>query len=54
VFHFNTGASGLREFTYAVRATTVGTFTLPPAQLEALYQPTQVARSAVATLTVEP
>ncbi len=53
-FHFNTGASGLREFTYAVRATTVGTFTVAPAQLEALYAPTQLARSTAVTLHVDP
>ncbi len=53
-FHFNTGASGLREFTYAVRATTVGTFTIPPASLDALYQPAQAARSTAVTLVVDP
>ena len=53
-FHFNTGASGLREYTYAVRATSVGTFTIPPAQFAALYTPGQVARSTVATLVVDP
>ncbi len=52
--YFNTGASGLREYTYAIRATTVGTFTVPPAQLEAIYHPTQLARSTAATLTVDP
>ncbi len=53
-FQFNTGASGLREYTYAVRATTVGTFTIAPAQLEAVYHPTQIARSSAVTLTVDP
>lgn len=53
-FYFNTGASGLREFTYALRATTVGTFTVPPASLEALYHPTQAARSTAITLVVDP
>jgi uncharacterized protein YfaS (alpha-2-macroglobulin family) len=53
-FHFNTGSSGLREFTYAVRATTVGTFMIPPAALEAVYQPTQAARSTAVTLVVDP
>lgn len=53
-FHFNTGSSGLREFTYAVRATTVGTFMIPPASLEAVYQPTQAARSTAVTLVVDP
>jgi len=53
-FHFNTGSSGLREFTYAVRATTVGTFMIPPASLEAIYQPTQAARSTAVTLFVDP
>jgi uncharacterized protein YfaS (alpha-2-macroglobulin family) len=53
-FHFNTGASGLREYTYAVRATAVGSFTVAPAQLEAVYHPAQLARSTAATLTVDP
>ena len=50
----DTGASGLREFTYALRATTVGTFTVPPASLETVYQPTQTARSTTVTLVVDP
>lgn len=53
-FAFNTGASGLREYTYAVRATSVGSFTVAPAQLEAIYHPSQLARSAAMTLTVDP
>ncbi len=53
-FVFDAGATGLREFTYAVRATTVGTFTLPPAQFDALYDPSQRARSTATTLVVDP
>jgi hypothetical protein len=53
-FYLARAASGLREITYGARATTVGTFVLPPAEVEALYAPGFVARSAVATLTVDP
>ncbi|MCB9597613.1 MAG: hypothetical protein H6719_33150 [Sandaracinaceae bacterium] len=51
-FYFDRLPSGLQEYTYAIRATTVGTFTIPPTQVEALYDPDFVARSTVATLTV--
>jgi uncharacterized protein YfaS (alpha-2-macroglobulin family) len=37
-----------------VRATAVGSFTVAPAQLEAVYHPAQLARSTAATLTVDP
>jgi hypothetical protein len=47
-------ASGLREVTYGARATTIGTFVLPPAEVEALYAPGFVARSAMTTITVDP
>lgn len=45
---------GLREFTFAVRATTVGRFVLPPATLDARFDPRVVARSAMTHLTVTP
>ncbi|APR78666.1 Hypothetical protein A7982_04013 [Minicystis rosea] len=53
-FYMTQPGSGLREITYGARATTVGTFVLPPAEIEALYAPSFVARSAVNTLTVDP
>ena len=45
--------SGLHEITYAIRATTPGTFTAPPAQLEAMRDEDWVARSTAATLVVD-
>jgi hypothetical protein len=48
------GAPGLQEFTYGVRATTVGSFVLVPAQLDATHDPTYDARSASTTLVVDP
>jgi hypothetical protein len=44
----------LSELTYGVRATTAGTFTLPPAELASERNPTLVARSAMATVVVDP
>lgn len=43
---------GLREFTFAVRATTPGTFVLPPATLDARFDPGVLARSTLTHLTV--
>lgn len=51
-FYLERLPTGLAEYTYAIRATTVGDFTAPPAQLEAMYDPAYVARSAVARLRV--
>jgi hypothetical protein len=51
-FRFDQGVSGLREYTYGVRATTPGRFMLPPAEARALYDDATVARSAAATLVV--
>lgn len=51
-FFFDNLRSQLSEFTYAVRATTVGEFTMPPAQIEALYTPDYVGRSAATRLVV--
>ena len=42
----------LQEFTYAIRASAVGEFTVPPAQIDALYDTEFVARSAVNHLRV--
>ena len=51
-FFFDHLPTGLMEYTYAIRASTVGEFGVPPAQIEALYDPDFVARSAVNTLRV--
>ncbi len=51
-FYLERLPTGLAEYTYAMRAATVGEFTAPPAQLEAMYDPAYVARSAVARLRV--
>jgi uncharacterized protein YfaS (alpha-2-macroglobulin family) len=53
-FYLERGGTGLHEVTYGARATTPGTFVLPPAELEALYAPRFVARSASTTITVDP
>jgi uncharacterized protein YfaS (alpha-2-macroglobulin family) len=54
VFYLQKGTTGLQEVTYGVRATTPGTWVLPPAELDALYAPRFQARSAQATITVDP
>lgn len=46
--------SGLQEFTYAVRATTPGTYTLLPAQLDTPYNRQLVARSTLTTVVIDP
>lgn len=51
-FRLDHGMSGLREYTYAIRATTPGRFMLPPAELRALYDDATVARSTVTRLVV--
>lgn len=51
-FYFDRMPGGLQEYTYAIRATSVGTFTVPPAQIEALYDHGFVARSRVNVLRV--
>jgi uncharacterized protein YfaS (alpha-2-macroglobulin family) len=53
-FDLAQAGAGLREYTYGVRASAVGTFVLPPAQVRALYATGFDARSATATITVEP
>lgn len=45
---------GLYELTYALRASTPGTFVAPPASFEALRDPDVVARSETFTVTVDP
>jgi len=54
VFYLASAGSGLHELTYGVRAVAVGTFVLPPAEVSALYAPGFAARSALATLVVDP
>jgi uncharacterized protein YfaS (alpha-2-macroglobulin family) len=54
VFHMVSGGEGLRELTYGVRATTVGTFLLRPAEVSALYARSFRARSAMQELIVDP
>lgn len=51
-YYFDRLESGLREFTYAVRATTVGEFVVPPAQIDAMYDPRFTGRSTAARLRV--
>lgn len=46
--------AGLYELTYALRASTPGTFVAPPATFEALRDADFVARSRTLTLTVDP
>jgi uncharacterized protein YfaS (alpha-2-macroglobulin family) len=46
--------SGLHEFTYAVRATTPGTFTVLPAEVNSPYVRNLVARSTVTTIVIDP
>jgi uncharacterized protein YfaS (alpha-2-macroglobulin family) len=47
-------SSGLQEFTYGIRATTPGAFTVPPARMDALHDQETLARSAASTLIVDP
>lgn len=51
-FYFDHLPNGLQEYTYAIRATTPGDFTVPPAQIEALYDAGFVARSTMGQLRV--
>ena len=52
IFYFDDLPSGLQEYTYVVRATTVGEFTLPPAQIEAANDQSFEGRSAMFELRV--
>lgn len=51
-FELNPDTEGLQEYTYAVRASVPGDFTIPPAVLSARYDTDVVARSAMNTLRV--
>ncbi len=51
-FYFDRLPYGLSEYTYAIRATTVGQFTAPPSQIEALHDRSFLGRSAMGTLSV--
>ncbi len=53
-YQLTTLGPGLYELTYALRASTPGTFVAPPASFEALRDPDFVARSESLTLTVDP
>jgi hypothetical protein len=53
-FALGPGRSELQEYTFAVRATVPGRFSLPPTQLQAVYQPQYLARSTATSLVVEP
>jgi uncharacterized protein YfaS (alpha-2-macroglobulin family) len=44
--------SGRHEFSDLVRATTAGTFTVPGARVEAMYEPALEGRSQAAAVTV--
>jgi uncharacterized protein YfaS (alpha-2-macroglobulin family) len=53
-FQLRAVGPGLYELTYALRAATPGTFTAPPASIEALRDADFVARSETLTITVDP
>lgn len=53
-YQLTTLGPGLYELTYALRASTPGTFVAPPASFESLRDPDFVARSNALTLTVDP
>lgn len=53
-FYLTRLSASLSELTYGVRATTVGTFTLPPTELASERDPSLVARSSTATVVIDP
>jgi uncharacterized protein YfaS (alpha-2-macroglobulin family) len=53
-FQLRAMGPGLYELTYALRASTPGTYTVGPASIEALREVDFVARSEAATFTVDP
>jgi len=53
-FALQPGRSELQEYTFAVRATVPGRFTLPPAHMQALYRPAYEARSTATRLVIAP
>jgi uncharacterized protein YfaS (alpha-2-macroglobulin family) len=46
-------AGAARTFTYSVRAVTSGTFTLPPVEAEAMYDPTVSSRESGGFITIQ-
>lgn len=52
VYYFDNLPTGLQEYTYVVRATTVGEFTLPPAQVQAASDQEFEGRSSMFELRV--
>jgi alpha-2-macroglobulin len=46
--------SGVTTFRYVARATSIGTFSEPPAQVEEMYTPETFARTAAETITIVP
>ena len=53
VFFVDKMPQGTLEFEYLVRATTAGTYTRPAATVEAMYDPTAVASTAIDTVTIQ-
>jgi hypothetical protein len=53
-FYLSQLPPGLHELTYAVRATTPGTFVIPPCEIDALRDEAFVARSTALELGVDP
>lgn len=53
-FYLTRLGPSLSELTYGVRASALGTFTVPPTELASERDPALVARSAMTTLVVEP
>jgi len=45
---------GVFEYTYVARATTLGTFVVPPLRAEEMYEPETFGRSATEKVIVEP
>jgi alpha-2-macroglobulin len=53
-YHLSSLGSGLYEYTHGARATVAGTFTIPPASIEARYVPEYAGRSATDVVEVVP
>ena len=45
--------AGIYEYTYNVRATTIGSFIIPPSRIEEMYHPETFGRSQTDFATVE-
>ncbi len=45
--------AGFYEFTYLVRATTVGSFVIPPARVEAMYNPDVYSTTEMSRTVIE-